>query len=525
MVAVFNKDLLSWYLVTQKLQQCQIEGSADNAEEQPPETSQQPQEQEQEQEKEQEQEQLESEFLQVVVDSEIQEQVEVSELENPREFEWIVSIKERLEEAIYEGEVGSWAKMCIYRVPHFLRDQGNDKAYVPQVVSIGPYHRGTQRLLAMDRHKWRALNHMLNRTQQDIMVYFNAMKELEERTRGCYEGLLNLNGNEFVEMMVLDGCFVIELLTGYVEGFENLGYQKNDPIFATRGMLYSIRRDMMMIENQIPLFVLDKLLALQLGNSGKKGLIAELALIFFDPLSPIDEPSMHVNEVQSHPLSDQSGLHCLDLFRRSLLQNDHEPVPRRSRWNVAVHERRTRLIPCVTDLEESGIKFKKRESDKFWDIEFKDGFLHIPRLVVHDGTKALFLNLVAYEQSHLDCTKDITAYVVFMHNLINNAQDVRYLHHCGILEHWLGNDVEVADMFNHLCREVVLNINDSHLSKVSEKINAYNRSKWNAWKAILKHKYFHNPWAIISILAAVFLILLFSAQTYYSVYSYYKPPH
>ncbi|KAK9713563.1 hypothetical protein RND81_06G035500 [Saponaria officinalis] len=522
MVAVYNKDLLSWYLITLKLRETlqntpnQIDGPSDQIEEQ-----------------QKHHQQISSEPTRVVVEA---------QSPTPKEPEWIISIKAKLEEASHDNVAGSWAKICIYRVPHFLRDQGDDdKAYIPQVVSIGPYHRGKRRLLSMDRHKWRALYHMLKRTKQDVNVYVNAMKELEEKTRGCYEGPLNLTSDEFVEMMVLDGCFVIELLKGYVEGFENLGYERNDPIFAVRGMMYSIRRDMMMIENQIPLFVLDKVLELQLNDPSKNGLVAELALIFFDPLSPIDEPltarqkiklesSIHVKGVVFNPLADQSGVHCLDLFRRSLLRKGPDPVPRHwfkkwSRGNLVVDQRRTQLIHCVMDLKEAGIKFKKRKTDRFWDIKFKNGELHIPRLLVHDGTKALFLNLVAYEQSHLDCTNEITAYVVFMDNLINSEQDVSYLHYCGILEHWLGNDTEVADMFNHLCQEVVFDINDSYLSKVSEEVNRYYQHRWNAWKASLKHKYFYNPWAIISFLAAVFLILLTSAQTYYTVYSYYSPPN
>ncbi|KAL9229787.1 hypothetical protein vseg_005218 [Gypsophila vaccaria] len=533
MVAVFNKDVLSWYVTTKKLRETlnnapnQTEGSRDNVEEHPPETSQQEQ-------------RLEWESLHVVEDEEITlDQVEVTESESPEESEWVISIRERLEEAVQENMTVSLAKICIYRVPYFLRDQADDKAYIPQVVSIGPYHRGRQHLSAMDRHKWRALCSVLDRNKQDVMLYVNAMKELEESTRSCYEGPWNLTEDKFVEMMVLDGCFIIEILRGYVEGFENLGYERNDPIFAMRGMLYSIRKDMMMIENQIPLFVLDKLLALQIGNPENKGLIAELALIFFDPLSPTDEPlsarqkiklesSIHASDVQFHPSSGQIGLHCLDLFRRSLLLTGSEPVPRfrLRKWSPrSLDQRRTQILHCVTDLKESGIMLKKRTMANFWDIKFKNGVMHIPRLLVHDGTKAMFLNLVAYEQSHLDCTNDITAYVVFMDSLIKSAQDVSYLHYCGILEHWLGNDVEVADMFNHLCREVVFDINDSYLSKVTEEINSYYRCKWTGWKASLKHKYFHNPWAIISFLAAVFLILLISAQTYYSVYSYYNPPN
>lgn len=538
MVAVYNKELLSWYLITLKLRETVQNADASGSPEQ--------QHQHQHQHQHHSKLQLLPEPLQVMINGDERRREElIQSPANPQESEWIISIKERLERASNDDVAGSWSKICIYRIPHFLRDQaglGDDKTYIPQVVSIGPYHRGKRRLQPMERHKWRALHYMLKRKRQSIKLYIEAMQELEERVRACYEGPLSLTSNEFVEMLVLDGCFILEFFRGYTEGFENLGYERNDPIFAMRGMMYSIRRDMMMIENQIPVFVLEKHISLQLGAPNQGRLVADLAIIFFDPLSPIDEPltarqmnklesSLHVNNsVAFHPLSDQSGLHCLDVFRRSLLRKGPEAVPRHwfrkwSRRNLVVDHRRTQLIHCVTDLKESGIKFRKRKTDRFWDIKFKDGVLYIPRLLVHDGTKSLFLNLVAFEQCHLNCTNDITAYVVFMDNLIDSAQDVNYLHYCGILEHWLGNDAEVADMFNHLCQEVVFDINDSYLSKVSEEVNTYYNHRWNAWRASLKHKYFYNPWAVISFLAAVFLLLLTAAQTYYSVYGYYRPPN
>lgn len=353
MVAVYNKELLSWYLITLKLRE-----TLKNSE--TPEDSDQKL-------------QLPSDSLQVMINGE-----QVRSPLNPQESEWMISIKEKLERASNDDVAGSWSKICIYRIPHFLRDQGlgEDKAYVPQVVSIGPYHRGKRRLLLMERHKWRALHIMLKRLRQSIKLYIEAIQELEERARACYEGPLSLTSNEFVEMLLLDGCFILEFFRGYTEGFENLGYERNDPIFAMRGMMYSIRRDMMMIENQIPLFVLEKIISLQLGDPNQKSVVADLAIIFFDPLSPIDEPltarqmtklksSLHKNSVPFHPLSDQSGLHCLDVFRRSLLRKGPEAVPRHwfrkwSRRNLMADQRRTQLIHCVTDLKESGIKLSMK---------------------------------------------------------------------------------------------------------------------------------------------------------------------
>ncbi|KAF6167432.1 hypothetical protein GIB67_024017 [Kingdonia uniflora] len=110
-----------------------------------------------------------------------------------------------------------------------------------------------------------------------------------------------------------------------------------------------------------------------------------------------------------------------------------------------------------------------------------------------------------------------------MDNLINSPEDVGYLHYYEIIEHWLGSDAEVADLFNRLCQEVVFDVNDSYLSRMSEHVNRYYNHKWNTWLASLRHNYFSNPWAIISFFAAVVLLLLTFAQTFYGVYGYYFP--
>jgi len=75
----------------------------------------------------------------------------------------------------------------------------------------------------MECHKWRAVNMVLKRTNQGIEVFLDAMIELEEKARACYEGSIVLSSNEFTEMLLLDGCFILELLQGVNEGFLKLG--------------------------------------------------------------------------------------------------------------------------------------------------------------------------------------------------------------------------------------------------------------------------------------------------------------
>ncbi|KAK9163830.1 hypothetical protein Syun_004732 [Stephania yunnanensis] len=533
MVAVFNKELLSWYLITLKLKetvefvipQAQYSHTCHRNLDIP------------QQEHHQEQQQL--------LD---QGNISIKEHHHhpdPADHQWVISIREKLEVARQDEVAGSSAKLCIYRIPKSLRGGGQDqdqdhKAYVPQIVSLGPYHHGKKRLRDMERHKYRSLRQVLKRCNHDVKLYLNSIKEVEEKARACYEGPIAMNSNEFVEMLVLDGCFILELFRGVAIGFKQLDYSHNDPVFAMRGFMHSIQRDMIMLENQLPLFILDRLMGLQVGDPLQKGIVAKLVLRFFDPLVPSDDqPSRNSDRnklecsmgqhAKFDPLDDQSGLHFVDVFRRSLLRTTGpQPTPtiwlkRRSHAVRVADKRRQQLIHCVMELKEAGIKFRRRNTDRFWDIKFENGVLQIPRILIHDGTKSLFLNLIAFEQCHLDCTNDITSYLIFMDNLINSPEDVCYLHYHGIIEHWMGNDGEVADLFNRLCQEVVFDMNESYLSQLSAQVNRYYNYRWNAWRASLKHNYFNNPWAIVSFVAAVVLLMLTLAQTFYSVYGYYNP--
>ncbi|XVF17627.1 hypothetical protein REPUB_Repub10bG0139600 [Reevesia pubescens] len=511
-----NRKLLSTYVITLKLMETLKSGiprlsTGTNKSLELPEVYEQ---------QLQKQQHVPSDSLQVAVneDGENCEEAAASQ-----ESEWIISIKEKLEQARQDDAAAPWKRLSIYRVPHYLRE-GDIRAYVPQFVSLGPYHHGKEPLRQMDQHKWRSLRRVLKRTNQEIQIYLDSMKELEEEARACYEGTITLSRNEFVEMLVLDGCFVLELFQGADVGFQLLGYDRNDPVFAMRGSMHAIHRDMIMLENQLPLFVLDKLLGIQLGEPRQKGKVAKLAIKFFEPLMPTNEPLTNTFD----PFSDLGGLHCLEVFRRSLLRSCPKPVPIMwlNKWSNAIRvadKRRQQLIHCVSELREAGIKFKKMKTDHFWDIKFKNGILRIPCLLIHDGTKSLFLNLIAFEQCCLDCSNDITSYVIFMDNLINSPEDVAYLHYYGIIEHWLGSDAEVADLFNRLGQEVVFDIKDSYLSRLSEDVNRYYNHRCNAWRAALKHRYFNNPWAIISFFAACILLVLTFAQTFYGVYGYYRP--
>ncbi|CAN1281544.1 UPF0481 protein At3g47200 [Linum perenne] len=138
--------------------------------------------------------------------------------------------------------VSSLHSIC--RVTPTLR-ASSKRSYVPEKVSIGPYHHhhdaaGDESLKAMEDHKWRYVHALLNRKpnlEASLDECVSALKELEQRSRSCYEDDVGLSSEEFVKVMFLDGCFIIELFLKYSNKTLR---RRNDPIFSVPGTLFDL---------------------------------------------------------------------------------------------------------------------------------------------------------------------------------------------------------------------------------------------------------------------------------------------
>uniref|UniRef100_J3KZA6 Uncharacterized protein n=1 Tax=Oryza brachyantha TaxID=4533 RepID=J3KZA6_ORYBR len=146
----------------------------------------------------------------------------------------------------------------IYRVPANVRSStDNKKHYEPRLVSVGPYHRNKEHLRAMEDRKRLYLLRFLDdggrpqRGRRDGLLQDCAarLRELQARARACYFESPDGDGDEFVEMLLLDGCFVLQLFIQWFSG-------GTDPVFAVAWNLPLLHTDLLMLENQIPYFVL-----------------------------------------------------------------------------------------------------------------------------------------------------------------------------------------------------------------------------------------------------------------------------
>ncbi|KAK4423925.1 hypothetical protein Salat_1975400 [Sesamum alatum] len=362
--------------------------------------------------------------------------------------DWVIEVNKQVDSMRdTSAEIEQWEKRCIYWLPAHVTDLDN-KAYKPQVVSIGPYHHGEPHLKPMDDHKHRALLHFLKRSAKPLQLYVEALAQVVQELKDAYDQLDPVwhdDTNAFLRMMVLDG------------------------------------KDMLLLENQVPMLVLSKLLAVEkkISQTEPHEYVNKLIVRFYYPGQPKG--------------SLGNCLHLLDVYRKSLLYKE----PRRSgkiRRSRPSHADASGLIPSAKELQDAGIRFKRSR----------------------------FANLT-FERFHVGAGNEVTSYVFFLDCLIRNPADVHVLSSHGIILNCLGSDSEVADLLNSVSRDVTLDP-ESSLEMVHYMVGAKLRNRFtrtlNEWQADFIRTYFKSPWAAISVIAAILYFGLTITQTAYSVLSY-----
>ncbi|KAK9108447.1 hypothetical protein Syun_024458 [Stephania yunnanensis] len=398
------------------------------------------------------------------------------------------------------------SKFCIFRVPEKFRVDKED-VYLPKMLAIGPYHRNNPNLKSMEEHKKWYLHAFLARSSKQLDDVVKDLRDLEQDARDCYaDPISDISSDDFITMMLFDGCFILELLCRYFDEVEDKSKDINDRIFTTTWMIPSLRRDLVMLENQIPFIVLEALFKF-INNSTAKRVynINKIIISFFNAIIPTIE--------QAQAKEDTKGKHLLDFLRAHLL-----PSSQQVEFGSYVNWEYTK---CVTDIFEAGVKFKRRaQGDGLLDVKFENGVLEIPPFCFGESVTVLLPNLIALEQCE-GYSDQITSYVILLDSLINSPNDVKLLRNRDIIDSLFHEDEKVAIAINNLCKGVV--VNEFYYDLLCHRVNAYCRTDWHKWRATLKRDYFNTPWAILSFVAAIILLILAFIQALFSVIAYYKP--
>ncbi|XP_059667510.1 UPF0481 protein At3g47200-like [Cornus florida] len=355
---------------------------------------------------------------------------------------------------------------AIYRVPSRLR-KINEDVYNPRIVSIGPFHHGREDLLKMEEHKWRYMLSLLGRTRDQVKTlqeFTKGIIKLRDGVPGCYADDLNMNRNKLMDILLVDGCFILELFIRYSDA----NFRQNGGDETTNGawMIPTIRHDLALLENQIPFSVLDLLFSILESSNGERFpyTLNQYVLLFFHsasleqtvPMNPRAREARHVLEM----------LHIYYLPSSSKtddLKEDHT-------WGFK---------HCATNLLKSGIEIEKATGcGGLLEIKFEKGVIQFPTLSIDETMETIFWNLVAFEQCRVGGTHHITSYLMLIKGLIASSKDIELLQKKKIIkisDRSRGEDV--LTFFNSICREVVLK--DFYFAKICEDVNHYTQSWWH----------------------------------------------
>ncbi|KAK4410633.1 hypothetical protein Sango_0136300 [Sesamum angolense] len=490
------------------------------------------------------------------------------------EKQWVIQIRRALDEELEEE---TETPVRIFTVPKPLLIIHPD-SYIPHQVSVGPYHYTRPELREMERYKLAAAKRNHKDFQNlKLQLLVDCLLELEPKIRACYNKYLKFNGETLAWMMAVDASFLFEFLQvcavkhGKETMMTNVVSSRLSYLVGLAGNKAAhnaILRDISMLENQIPLFVLRKLLELLFSSSEKADeTLLRMLIGFCEELSPF----RMVGEDLSNIYQVRDCAHLLDVLYRFCVPKlegfsymDSESVEeavqvkeeccRDERCAASDDRDEERLqknffnsldeneesskggstknsithkpplleeikIPSVTELAKAGVRFEPTEGG-ICTITFdnKNIVLYLPTISLDVNSEVVLRNLVAYEACSASGPLVLARYTELMNGIIDTEEDAKFLCERGIIRNHLKSDEEVADLWNGMSKSIRLT-KVAFLDKVIEDVNKYHSGMWKVKCGKYMKKYVFGSWRLLTFLAAILMLLFMALQAFCSVYN------
>ena len=309
-----------------------------------------------------------------------------------------------------QGEDTSYAesKYSISTVPEELRKR-NGNAYLPKMITIGPLCIGTTagtEQKQMADAKLSCVKHLCEKScsndpQNKLKECMEAILGLDGVVRQSYAEEIKLDRDALAGVILTDGCFLLSLLLFYDEA----GFNGGNGDYDSEVQL----SDLVLLANQIPLFILRKLseiLSVEEPLSyGRIEYRARRLLGYPPPVSfnstTDDAPAAHMLEVAYSSIPDP-----IDRVGQEQMRSSEHDVASTREINIddGTELKGVELKRCASRLEATGVKIKRREAAEHkgifnFGIRFRlnDGTLEIPTLRITKTTERRWLNFIAWE--------------------------------------------------------------------------------------------------------------------------------
>ncbi|KAH7861169.1 hypothetical protein Vadar_022527 [Vaccinium darrowii] len=460
------------------------------------------------------------------------------------ERQWVSHISKIIHDKEVRVDIIDIPPVSIFRVPTTL-SSFKPEAYTPQLIGLGPYHRFKPKLYEMERYKVDAATRVQKEFKSlEFKQLVGKLNEVEYNVRACYHKFLDIDGDTLAWIMAIDGLFLFDFLNSYVNKKDSRTSCTTTALLldaSGKNLAQSeILGDIVMLENQIPIFVLSKILSIQTSWSDVLyNQLPSILMGFCKALSPLKlREDLLLSQVSSHS-------HLLDLLyhltvpelpgpngpgnpeKVGALNIDGKQTSDSGNDNKNTEgdeEKKTPkveeiMIPSVSNLRDVGVEFCPTSGD-ITSIKFdtKTKRFYLPIITLNVNSEVVMRNLVAYEASIASESLVFARYTELMNGIIDTAQDATLLREKKIIVSSLKSDADAAELFNGMSKSVRLT-NVSYIDKAIGDVNNYfyNTKKVRVYTSV--QKYVYGSWKFLTVLAVILLILLSSLESFCSVYT------
>ncbi|KAG8391670.1 hypothetical protein BUALT_Bualt01G0211400 [Buddleja alternifolia] len=367
-------------------------------------------------------------------------------------------------------------------------------------------------------------------------IYISVIRKIDKKTHDAYRDKFEeIEDPDFRRLMIIDGCFFLQLAITILGGYHLLGYPPDQVLFSDKD-LQMWSDAMFFVGNQIPISVLQELMkqrffqnVIKSGtwhrpSSWSKQILYDLLIspslvnatskfncfcrkrrdskapIPCDILQGLRDLVLGPHPYAYEPDDDDDDNYVIDL--EANVGND----------NVTALEAEgaTELFLSATKLRRKGIKIKPlNEGMGSKGIYFKENVgacLYLPVMTVEDDTIVILKHLKRYEinlhfpNQHL---YEVCSYIGLMSEILRTRKDVELLANEGVI---LGTRRNM-DRLPRILNRLECNVTTKHLKDVKLQVSDYKGTEWHAF---LKK-------------SLSLVVLLTMVQTFYAVLSYHHP--
>ena len=248
---------------------------------------------------------------------------------------------------------------------------------------------------------------------------------MEDSIQRCYVETVHLKSDDSVKLIRLDASFILELFLRYYEE----KWEVDDPMFVEAWLLDVVWHELLLLENQLPFFVFEKLYQLAFPNNSNS-------------TPSLNELTFNLNLNTQMKNTNVEIQHLTDLLKFFHLPPSNKLPYRDTKLTSPKYS--------ATQLREAGVTFKVDSRKCPLNLDFKNGMLDFPLLKFQDTTEALIQNIMALEQCDYRRQAYITDFYLMSDHLINTSEDVDLLSDEGIIDNRLGDSNAMTAMINNL---------------------------------------------------------------------------